>query len=401
MSSKKKLSLEDIFSDDEFGLLDSKEKASNVKTADQRLLDSFEEINAFVDKHGREPKSSSMSEYSLLARLKNLREHQANKAALKPFDRHNLLGEVEPPKSSIDDIFNDDDLGLLASDSDLSIFKYKHLRKASEREKTDFIAQRRPIKEADFKPYETMFQRVHQEIKRGQRRILEFSYESLTEKSFYINGGILLYLEHVEWDKVIQKFNSGVHNRPDGRTRTIFENGTISNMRFQSLYKMLHADGKMVTSLDEEVNDELFVNAGLVMEEDIKTGWVYVLKSRSAHPDISSMKNLYKIGFATTSIDERIKNAKHEATYLFADVVKVASYACYNSNALKLEKLLHSFFAEACLNVDLEFTNGKRISPREWFVVPFEEIERAIELMFNGQIVNYRYDKEKETIVLK
>jgi len=401
MGNKKKISLDDIFNDDEFGLLDSTAKASNVKTADQRLIDSFEEINSFVDKNGREPNTSSMSEYGLLARLKNIRENEQQKKSLKPYDRHNLLGEVEIPKASIDDILNDDEFGLLETDSDLSVFKYKHISKEEEREKADFVAQRKPLKEEEFKPYEAMFQKVHQEIKDKSRKILTFNHESLKEKSFYINSGVMLYLEKVDWDKSIQKFNSGVHNRPDGRTTTIFENGTVSNMRFQSLYKILHADGKMITDTFDNINKELYVNAGMVEEEDIKTGWIYVLKSKSNHPEISGIKNLFKIGFTSTPLDDRIKNSKNEATYMYADVIKVSSYACYNRNADKLEQLLHRFFAEACLNVDIEIIQGKRVTPREWFIVPFEEIERAIELILNEQIVNYKYDREIEKIILK
>ena len=90
MSNKKKISLDDIFNDDEFGLLDSTAKTSNTKTADQRLIDSFEVINAFLDKNGREPNTSSMSEYSLLAQLKSMRENEQQKITLKPYDRHNL-----------------------------------------------------------------------------------------------------------------------------------------------------------------------------------------------------------------------------------------------------------------------------------------------------------------------
>ncbi len=82
MSNKKKISLDDIFNDDEFGLLDSTAKASNVKTADQRLIDSFERINAFIDKNSREPNASTMTEYSLLAHLKNIRENEQLKIPL-------------------------------------------------------------------------------------------------------------------------------------------------------------------------------------------------------------------------------------------------------------------------------------------------------------------------------
>ena len=40
--SKKKPTLDDIFNDDEFGLLDSKAKTSTYKTEEDRLIDSFE-----------------------------------------------------------------------------------------------------------------------------------------------------------------------------------------------------------------------------------------------------------------------------------------------------------------------------------------------------------------------
>jgi len=402
-SNKKKMSLDDIFNDDEFGLLDSTPKTSNVKTADQRLVDSFEEINAFVDKNGKEPNTSSMSEYGLFARLKNIRENEQQKIYLKPFDRHNLLGEVEIPKTSIDDILNDDEFGLLETDSDLSIFKYKHISKEEEREKADYIAQRKPLKEAEFKQYEAMFQKVHQEIKEGKRQIKPFHNieKNLHVGNFYLIDGVMLYLREAELEKSVRELKSGDRERVEGRTFTIFENGTYSNMLFRSLGKQIQKSGRLITNTQEEINNELFINAGMVKKEDIQTGWIYVLKSKSSHSGISAIENLFKIGFSSTHIDERIKNAKNEATYLYADVTKVSSYACYNRNADRLEQLLHRFFAEACLNIDIEIIKGKRITPREWFIVPFEEIERAIELILNKQIVNYKYDKEIEKIVLK
>ncbi|GAB4395943.1 MAG: hypothetical protein OHK0053_07840 [Microscillaceae bacterium] len=86
---------------------------------------------------------------------------------------------------------------------------------------------------------------------------------------------------------------------------------------------------------------------------------------------------------------------------MYADVVKVLSYDCYNRSADKLEQLLHRFFAEACLNIDIEIISGKRIAPREWFIVPLEEIEKAVELILNGKILNYKYDRAMERIVPK
>ncbi|MBS1752354.1 MAG: GIY-YIG nuclease family protein [Bacteroidetes bacterium] len=403
MSNKKKISLDDIFNDDDFGLLDSKAKVSNIKSEDDRLIDSFEEINTFFDKNGREPNASSMSEYGLLAKLKNFRQDEQKKKTVKPFDRHNLLGEVDMEKSSVDDILNDDDFGLLDTDKDLSIFKYKHIPKEDERAEADFVAQRKPIKEKEFKPYEEMFQKVHQEIKEGKRKILPFKNieKNLHVGNFYLIDGVMLYLESADLEQAQRALNSGNRIRIDGRTRTIFENGTYSNMTYRSLGKQIQNSGKLITNTYESIQDEFFVSESLVKEEDIQTGWIYVLKSKSTDPKISAIKNLYKIGFSSTPIEERIKNAKNEATYLFADVIKVASYDCYNRNADKLEQLLHRFFASACLNIDLFTEQGRRLMPREWFVVPFEIIEEAIQLILSEKILNYRYDSESGIILEK
>lgn len=305
MSSKKKISLDDIFNDDDFGLLDAKAKTSNAKSEEDRLIDSFEEINTFYNKNGREPNASSMSEYGLLAKLKNFRQDEEKKKIAKPFDRYNLLGEVDIEKPTIDDILNDDDFGLLDTDKDLSIFKYKNIPKPDERAESDFVAQRKPLKEKDFQPYELMFQKVHQEIKEGKRKIRPFYNieKNLQIGNFYIVEGIMLYLESADLEQEQRELKSGNRIRIDGRTRTIFENGTYSNMLFRSLGKQIQKDGKLITNTYEETENELFVNANLLMEEDIQTGWIYVLKSKSLNPKIASISNLYKIGFSSTPIN--------------------------------------------------------------------------------------------------
>lgn len=401
--AKKKLTIDDIFDDDDFGLLDSKAKASTVKTDEDRLIDSFEDINAFFDKNKREPNKSSMSEYGLMAKLKNFRENEAQKKVLKPFDRHNLLGYVEMEKQTIDDILNDDDLGLLDADKDLDIFKFKHTPRPEERAEADFVAQRKPLKEKEFEKYEVMFQKVHKEIKEGKRKIKPFANieKNLHVGDFYIMDGLLLYLESANLKKEEIEHITSKRTRVEGRTRTIFENGTYSNMLYTSLGRGLQNNGKLITNTYENIEQDLFINTGLVMEEDIQLGWIYVLKSKSTNSQIVNIKDLYKVGFASNSVNERIKNAKYEATYLFAEVQKVATYKVYNRNAEKLENLIHRFFANACLDIDLFNEKGQRLNPREWFVVPFDVIEETIQLILNENIVHYEYDPLTKKIKLK
>jgi hypothetical protein len=402
--AKKKLTIDDIFDDDDFGLLDKKAKTSSVKTDEDRLVDSFEEINIFIDKNGREPNKSSMSEYSLLAKLKNFRENEDQKKILKPYDKHKLLGYVEMEKQSIDDILNEDDeLGLLDANNDLEIFKFKHTPRPEDRAEADFVAQRKPMKEKEFENYEKMFLQVHKEIKEGKRKIKPFKNieKNLHVGDFYLMDGVLLYLESANLKTEEKELSSGNRVRKEGRTRTIFENGTYSNMLFRSLGKQIQKDGKLITNTYDKVEQDLFVNSGLVKDEDEQSGWIYILKSKSTKKELTEINDLYKIGFASNSVDDRIKNAKNEATYLFAEVKKIATYKVYNRNADKLENLLHRFFANACLDIDLFNEKGQRLNPREWFVVSFEVIEEAIQLILNGNILNYEYDTENKRIKFK
>jgi hypothetical protein len=385
----KKITLDDIFDDDDFGILDTKAKTSTLKSDNERLIDSFQEIVDFFEKHGRLPEEKNVTEFKLQARLKSLNNDENKKSILKPYDNHNILNHTGEIKS-VSDIFDDDDLGLLNTDETLSIFSLKNVTSSKDREEADFVARRKPIK--DFEPYEQIFQKVHQELKEGKRRFVEFKEDNLREKTFYVLDGILLFLEKADIEVEEKILSSGNRVRKDGRTKTIFENGTESNMLYRSLYKALLANGRAITHNATDYNLDLVKNSNLLMEEDLETGWVYILKSKSQNTAIADIDNLYKIGFSKVEVKERIKNASKEPTYLMADVHLVSAYKCYNFDPHKFEQLLHRFFAKVCLDVDIHDDMGRRITPREWFIAPLNVIEEAIQLTLSGDIVNHEYD---------
>ena len=394
----KKQTLKDIFDDDDFGILDFKEKLSSIKTEDERLIESFQEINAFFEKYNREPLANNVTEFKLLSRLKNLRADVKKIELLRDYDPFNLLSNKKVEINSVDDILADDDLGILDMDDSLAIFKLKNVTSSKDREEADFVARRKKCK--DFDTYEHLFIQVQSELKSGKRKLGEFenAEKNLEENKFYVLDGILLYLKEADIENKERKIPSGNRVRKDGRTRIIFENGTESNMLYRSLGKALYNNGKIVTDSDKSIENELFKNANIVSEADVETGWIYILKSKSTNKDIADIKDLYKIGYSKTDVKERIKNAAKEATYLMAEVHLVSTIQCYNINPQKFEQLLHRFFGEVCLNIDIHDTKGRRLTPREWFVVPLPIINEAIDLILSGDIVNYKYDSNNKII---
>lgn len=375
-----------LIEDDDLGLLKTKPKVS-ATTADDRLIAAFQEINEFVKKHNRLPDANpkDVMEFRLYSRLKGFNEDPQKIVALTPYDEFSIL-KPSKPLGSVDDIFGDDDMGLLADEAE-SIFNLKHVPKVID--KPDYVAQRKPC--PDFEQFEPLFKQCQADLASDKRTLSTFSGEQQIFKGqFFVLKGILLYIaDEGELEKTGRRTNA--------RLRCIFENGTESNMLLRSLAAELYKDGRRVSAHEEHLLDGL---QGIT-EEDQATGYIYVLRSLSKNPDIASIQNLYKIGFSKQPIEERIKHAEQEPTFLMASVKLIESFQCYNLNPQKLELLLHTFFGEACLNIDIYDADGKRYVPREWFVAPLEVIEQAIQLLINGEIVHYKYDTQKQEVILK
>jgi hypothetical protein len=402
----KKEILKEIFTNDPLGLLKVKPKKTKQNTEGERLVASFEEINAFVENNGREPEAnpSDISESQLYYRLKSLRENLNKTKQLKPYDTHNLLPSISPTEvnepeaeykkeiNSIDDILGDDSLDILGGD-DADLFNFKHTPKDYERAQADFVARRKPCK--DFEKYEQLFKSVQNDLKSGKRKLIDFNEKQLKAGSFFIHNGVLLLLDktiNLQADKV---------GKIDGRTRVIFENGTESGMKYRSLGKNLFINGRAVTDNIDKVNEGFIESFNSITDEDEEAGYIYVLKSKSTDENISNIQDLYKVGYSKTAVEERIKHAEKEPTYLMAPVSIQGVWKCYNMNPQKFEQLLHNFFGNSCLELDVFDEKGKRHTPREWFITPIEIIEQAIELIINGKIINYKYDAENKVIVIK
>ncbi|MDA3844741.1 MAG: GIY-YIG nuclease family protein [Candidatus Kapabacteria bacterium] len=392
--------LDDIFNNDPLGLLVVKPKASQAQTQDERLLSKFQDINAFYQDNKREPEPNlnNVSEFELYTRLKSLRENEEHKRALEPQDEFGLLAIEKKEINSIDDIFGDDLLDILGEDSE-GLFDFKHTPKPDERESADFVARRKPCK--DFGKFEPLFKVVQRDLKDGKRKLIQFHQKSLIPGEFYVHNGVLLHLVDVKWEENVKNFKSGDRMRPDGRTIVVFENGTESKMKYQSLYKALRENGKTITQNFENVNKNYVESFNGITSEDEEAGFIYVLKSKSSNDRISSIENLYKIGFSTTDVQERIKNAEHEPTYLMAPVIIEATWQCYNMNPQKFEQLIHNFFGSSCVELDVFDDKKKRHTPREWFIVPLHVVEQAVELIISGEIVDYRFDVGSGEIVEK
>lgn len=302
-------------------------------------------------------------------------------------------------KYSFEDIFEHDELGLFEEEEEQaaleleSILTLKHVTPV--RNKYDSGKGTKPCE--DFEKFKHRFEKCHSDLKQGRRKLIEFKGASRIEVgNFYLLGGQLAYVDN------LYNVQKKIHGRIDARLRLIFENGTESDMLRNSLERRLYEKkGKAITELEETNQDIINQRMQGITQDDKEVGYIYILKSKSQNYEIASIENLYKIGLARESVEKRIKNAHKETTYLSDEVELIAQYKCYNLNLSTLENLIHRFFAEVRLDVSIIGEDGREINPKEWFVVPLCVINEAIELLISGSIVNYRYDKEQQKIVLR
>jgi len=167
----------------------------------------------------------------------------------------------------------------------------------------------------------------------------------------------------------------------------------------RSVEKNLYANGQVVSENVDQVNEKFVEKFSNISENDVASGVIYILKSKSKKNEIQAIDNLYKIGFSENTTQERTKNANQQPTYLMADVKIIMDYKCFNMNTHKLEQLLHNFFGESCLNISITDNNGQDHTPREWFIAPLPIIDKAVQLIISGDIIKYKYDRYTEEII--
>ena len=283
----------------------------------------------------------------------------------------------------LDDILNDPIFDINDKEKELFDLPESIKKGRAKKQKAEEIAKRKPCD--NFEDYAALFAQVHKELKEGKRNLVGYKEDNIKEKVFFIADGIMGYIDQLDVDN--RQIKDRI--RKDGRSRVIYEDGTESNILFRTIGKNITKNGYVITELNDGKELSSFSKPDQVDNEDLAQGWIYILTSKSEDERISSVDNLYKIGFSTTPVEERVKNAKNESTYLMADVNIVATYKVYNINVKKLEYFIHQFFAAARFHVKVGDAE-----PKEWFVVPLDIIRQAISMFADGRIVKYVYNAE-------
>ncbi|HXE53092.1 MAG TPA: GIY-YIG nuclease family protein [Tepidisphaeraceae bacterium] len=375
---------------EDFGV---EEKPAGRSPLEQRILAGFEEIERFVEQHGRVPQHGEdrdIFERLYAVRLDRLRQSPECRAVLKDVDTRGLLGVAPDGKTAASDEPDDAELraalGDLVADDDVT--RLVHVQSSEDRKAAEDVAQRQPC--PDFETFRPIFEQVQRELDAGERETEKFRHNGKLEPGdlFILSGQKVLVAGADE--EVTHK----EYGREDRRLRVIFDNGTEANLWLRSLQRALYKDERNRRVLAPAAESApLF--AGTMADDDLASGTIYVLRSKSDHPFVAQNRDvIHKIGVTGGNVKGRIANAKKDPTYLLADVDVVAEYKLANVNRKALESLLHKLFGSARLDLELKDRFGGQVEPREWFLVPLPVIDEAIRKLKDGIIDGLRYDRE-------
>lgn len=377
---------------DDLAELAPPEKKGGRSPREERIIAGFEDIQRFVEEHGRVPQHGEdrdIFERLYAVRLDRIRSLEACRALVEPLDHQRVLTSDGVAPSAAADAIDTDELASELADLEAeaaSITQLRHVRPNAEKRVAEDIASRQKCD--DFHRFKPLFEQIQRELDSGIRETRPFERKAEIEPGrFFVVGGQKAYV--AEKDK---EFTQDYGDR-DARLRVIFDNGTESNMLMRSLQRALNDDaaGRRIT---DPTAGPLF--ADHAADGDEASGTIYVLRSKSTHAVVAKNRNvLHKIGVTGGDVRRRIANAKDEPTFLLAEVEVVATYELFNINRTKLEYLIHRIFGPARLDIEIKDRFGKPFVPREWFLVPLQAIDDAVAKIKDGTIAGYTYDPGK------
>ena len=376
------------------------EKKGGRSAREERIIAGFEEIQRFVDQHGRAPQHGEerdIFERLYATRLDRLRALEECRSLLAPLDQQGLLAGAENAVTAPAEELDEDELlaELEGAAGATDITDLRHVRTTAEKRAAEEIANRERCE--DFDRFKPLFTAVQNDLDSGVRitqpirKDAGFLKTDIRAGEFFVLGGQVAYVAEVG-----APFKAP-NGQSDARLRVIYYNGTESDLLLRSLQRALYKD-EVSRRVSEPSAGPLFASESET--DDLASGTIYVLRSQSDNAIVAANRDLvHKIGVTNLEVTQRIAGARLQPTFLMADVEIVATYKLFNISRGKLENLIHRIFDPARLDIEIKDRFGNPVIPREWFLVPLFAVDEAVNRIKDGTITGYVYDPKRAQLV--
>ena len=259
----------------ELGVEVETKKQSSRSPREERIIAGFEDIQRFVDEHGRAPQHGEdrdIFERLYAVRLDRLRALDECRSLLIPLDHQWLLSGTDSAPTRLMEDMDDDallaELGVEAGEG-ADVATLRHVRSSAEKRAAEEIANRDVC--ADFARFKPLFERVQREIESGARITRQirkdagFLKSDIKKGEFFILGGQTVYVADV--GEPIRAPNGQF----DARLRVIYSNATESDLLLRSLQRAIYKD-ETSRSVSEPTAGPLF--ADRADDDDLASGTI-------------------------------------------------------------------------------------------------------------------------------
>ena len=361
------------------------EKKGGRSPREERIIAGFEEIQRFVEQHGRAPQHGEdrdIFERLYAVRLDRLRALEECRALLAPLDHQGLLAGAETVAAAPAETMDDDELaGRTGGRGGRGRHhRLRHVRTSAEKRAAEEIANREQCED---------FEQLQAAVRAGARRnSTPACAQTRPFRDARPRSGRASSSSSAVRSPMSPKWarrSRTQHGSTDARLRVIYRQRhgeqSAACARFSARFTRTRPAGASPTRSPGRCSPTR------IEDGDLASGTIYVLRSKSDHPVVAANRDvLHKIGVTGGDVARRIANAKLDPTFLMADVEIVATYELYNINRTKLENLIHRIFDPARLDIEIKDRFGHPVIPREWFLVPLFVIDEAVERIKDGTI---------------
>jgi len=272
----------------ELGVDTTARKKAIRSPKEQRIIAGFEEIQRLVEKTGHVPEhgeDKDIFERLYAVRLDQIRKLQEYRDVIAELDYQGLLGDTsfevkETEPEAVDDSELLAQLGVdMPREGDVTYLK--HVKPRAEVRAAEEIASRTACK--DFDKFKAVFSAVKEEMANGIRQTQPFrDFADIREGDLFILTGQMVYVAEVG-EMFMNK-----NDKKDARLRVIYDNATESDILLRSLQRALNKDEtgrRIVETVPGSTAGPLF--SGVSNSDDLASGTIYVLRSKSDNPVIS------------------------------------------------------------------------------------------------------------------
>ena len=378
----------------ELGVVVEPEKAPSRTPREERIIAGFEEVQRFVETHGRAPRhgeDSDIFERLYAVRLDRIREQDDCRALLSHFDHQDFLSHSPEAASlsleGMDDEALLSELGVESAAPDIG--ELRHVRPSAEKRAAEEIATR--SKCGDFDSFRPLSSRCRRNWTPVSGKPASLVFRPTSSPAGFSSSAV----RRPTWPRWEEEFTQRYGDR-DARLRVIFDNGTESNMLRRSLQRALHKDEKgrriLETSAGPLFADETAAATRPAALSCAAEQGGHSVCRREPEPRPQDWCHHREGGNA-----HRRRTARSDVPD--GEVEIVATYHLYNIDRAKLEKLIHRIFSPARLDIEIEDRFGNPVVPREWFLAPLDAINDAVEKIREGTITRYRYDAGSASLI--